>query len=136
MTKRANTAKKKNTPTLVKAAESVTMPVVAKAAKMAKAAKAIPVPAILLALGACAVGALAMFLLDATSGQRRRELIRDKALGAGHDVSELINKGGREVLQRVESVATQATQRLRGKPSEAMSNGRGDQRIGEQPMHT
>src|SRR6188508_1143267 len=101
-TKRAKTTtskKRKNTPALVKAAQGVTLPAVAKAAK------AIPATAILLALGACAMGALAMFLFDASSGQRRRELIRDKALGASRDVSEMISKGGRDVKQRLESVA-------------------------------
>ena len=76
-----------------------------------------------------------MFLFDATSGQRRRELIRDKALGAGRDVSDILTKGGRDVRQRLESVATQATQRLRGERSDGVSNGRSDQRMGERAMH-
>jgi hypothetical protein len=82
------------------------------------------------------MGALAMFLFDATSGQRRRELIRDKALTAGRDVGETLSKGSRDVRQRLESVATQASQRMRGERSETMSNGRRDQRMGEQPMNT
>jgi hypothetical protein len=118
MTKRAKkTSRKKNTPALVKASTGLTLPAVAKAAK------AIPVPAILLVVGACAVGALAVFLFSGPAGQRRRELIRDKALAAGHDVSEMISKGSREVRQRVESVASDATKRLRSERSEAMPNG-------------
>jgi len=129
MTKRAKTAKKKNTPALVTAAKG-TLPAVAKAAK------AVPATAILLAIGACAVGALAMFLFDATSGQRRRELIRDQALGTGRDVSDTISKGARGVRQSLESVATGATKLLRGERSEATSNGRADRRLSEQAMHT
>ena len=130
MTKRAKTSKRKNAPALVKAAKGTTLPAIAKAAK------AIPATAILLALGACAVGALAMFLFDANSGQRRRELIRDKALGAGRDVSETISKGARGVRQGLESVATEATKLVRGERSEAMSNGRSDHRQSEQATHT
>src|SRR5688500_10030529 len=114
MAKRAKTAdRKKNTPKLVKGAQGVTPTAMRQAAQgttlpaRAKAAKAVPVPAIVLAVGACAIGALALFLFDATEGQRRRQLIRDKALQAG----ETITKSGREVRQRLESVATQATQR-------------------------
>lgn len=113
MTKRAKTAKKKSAPALVKAATGgVTLPAVAKAAK------AIPVPVILLAIGACAVGALAIFLFDATEGPRRRELIRSKALQASNSVSDIVSKGGREVKQRF-----------------AALNGRSEQRTGEQPLH-
>ena len=125
MTKRAKTSKRKNTPALVKAAKGTTLPAVAKAAK------AIPATAILLALGACAMGALAMFLFDASSGQRRRELIRDKALQAGHEVSETISKG----RKGLESVAMEATKLLRGERSDGIANGRGAQRLGEKALN-
>ena len=79
MAKRAKTtktARKKTTPALVKAANSVPgFPVVARAAA------AIPATAIVLAVGACAVGALAFLLLSGAAGQRRRELIRAKGAG-------------------------------------------------------
>jgi hypothetical protein len=125
--KNAKNAKKKNTPALAKAAKRVpALPVVARAAT------AIPVTAIVLAIGACAVGALAFLMLTGTAGQRRRELIRDKALQAGRDVSETISKGSREVRQRLESVAMEATKRVRGERSDGMANGLSDQRMSEQ----
>jgi len=125
-TKNAKTAKKRNTSALAKAAKSVPgFPVVARAAT------AIPATAIVLALGACAVGALAFLMLAGTAGQRRRQLIRDKALQAG----ETINKGTREVRQRLESVAMEATKRMRGERSDGIANGLSDQRMSKQAMH-
>jgi hypothetical protein len=121
MAKRAKTTKstkKRNTSSLARAAKKVpALPVVARAAT------AIPATAMLLAAGACAVGALAFILLSGTAGQRRRELIRDKALQAG----ETISKGGREVRQRLESVAMEASKRVRGQLSDGMANGRSEQ---------
>lgn len=129
MAKRAKTAKsakKRNTSTLAKTAKSVPgLPVVASAAA------AIPVAAIVLAVGACAVGALAFLLLSGASGQRRRELIRDKALQAGHEVSETISKG----RKGLESVAMEATKLLRGERSDGIANGRGAQRLGEKALN-
>jgi hypothetical protein len=130
MAKRANTAKnsrkKKNTSALAKAAKNVPgYPMVASAAA------AIPATAIMLAVGACAVGALAFILLSGTAGQRRREMIRAKALQAG----ETISKGGREVRERLGSVAAQATKRVRGELSDGMANGVGDERTGEPAMN-
>jgi len=123
--KNSKNEKKRNTSALAKAVENVpALPVVAKAAK------AIPAPALFLAVGACAVGALAFLLLAGASGQRRRELIREKALQAG----ETITKSGREVRQRLESVAMEATKRVRGKRSEGMANGVNEQRMGEQAL--
>ena len=128
MTKRAKTAKTaRTTPAIVKSVKKATsMPV------LAKAATAIPGTTILLALGACAVGALAMFLFDSASGQRRRELIRDKALQASRDVSETISKGSRDVRHRLESVAIETGKRLRGeRSSDGISGGQGDVRMGQ-----
>ena len=77
------------------------------------------------------MGALAFLLLAGASGQRRRELIRAKALQAG----ETISKGGREVRQRLESVAMEATKRVRGGRSDGLANGLSEQRTGEQALH-
>jgi hypothetical protein len=116
MAKRAKTTKstKRNTSALARAAKKVpALPVVARAAT------AIPATALLLAAGAVAVGALAFILLSGTAGQRRRELIREKALQAG----ETISKGSREVRQRLESVAMEATKRVRGELADGIANG-------------
>jgi hypothetical protein len=124
--KTAKTAKKRNTSALAKAAKRVpALPVIARAAS------AIPATAIVLAVGACAVGALAFLLLSGASGQRRRELIREKALQAG----ETISKSGREVRQRLESVAMEATKRVRGERSDGTANGVSDQRMGERALN-
>jgi gas vesicle protein len=85
----------------------------------------------MLAAGACAIGALAFMFFAGASGQRRRELVRDKALQAG----ETISKGGREVVQRIESVAMEAAKRVRGQRSEGLANGVSDQRMGERSLH-
>jgi hypothetical protein len=77
----------------------------------------------MLAAGACAVGALAFVLLSGASGQRRRELIRDKALQAGETISEM--------RHRLESVAMDAAKRVRGQRRERLANGLSDQ----QAMH-
>jgi hypothetical protein len=115
--KTAKTAKKRNTSALAKAAKRVpALPVIARAAS------AIPATAIVLAVGACAVGVLAVLLFGGPSGQRRRELIRDKALQAGRDVSETLSKG----RHRLESVAMEATKRVRGELSDGVANGRSD----------
>ncbi len=119
-------AKKRNTSALAKAVKNVPgLPVVARAAS------AIPATAIMLAAGACALGALAFILFTGASGQRRRELVRDKALQAG----ETISSAGREVRQRLESVAMEAAKRVRGERSEGLANGLSDQQRGERALH-
>jgi hypothetical protein len=85
----------------------------------------------MLAAGACALGALAFILFTGASGQRRRELVRDKALQAG----ETISSAGREVRQRLESVAMEAAKRVRGERSEGLANGLSDQQRGERALH-
>jgi len=124
--KTAKTARKRTTSAMVKAAKRVpALPVVARAAA------AIPMSAIVIAVGACAVGTLAFLLLSGASGQRRRELIREKALQAG----ETISKSGREVRQRIESVAMEATKRMRGESSDGMANGMSEQRMRERALN-
>lgn len=124
--KNAKTAKKRNTSALARAAESVPgLP------EVKRAAAAIPAPVIMIAAGACAIGALAFMLFAGASGQRRRELVREKALQAG----ETISKGGREVVQRLESVAMEAAKRVRGQRPEGLANGVSDQRTGARALH-
>jgi hypothetical protein len=126
MAKRAKTARKRNTSAQAKGEKSVpALPVVARAAA------AIPVTAIVLAVGACAVGALAFMMLAGASGQRRRELIREKAQQAG----ETLSKTGREVRQRLESVAMEASKRVRGERSEGTANGVSEQRMRERALN-
>ena len=73
-----------------------------------------PAAALFIALGACAVGALAMFMFDSVSGRRRRAIIRDKALSAGRVLSETIDKRGRDVRQRLQGAAIETGKRVRG----------------------
>jgi hypothetical protein len=124
MAKRAKTAKKRNTSAKGAKGEPA-LPVVARAAA------SIPATAIVLAVGACAVGVLAFVLLAGASGQRRRELIRQKAQQAG----ETLSKTGREVRQRLESVAMEASKRVRGERAEGTANGVSDQRMRERALN-
>lgn len=127
-TKRTKTTRKqqkKSSSGLAKVGAAVpTLPVVAKAAR------SIPTPVLMFAAGACAVGALAYLMLAGAAGQRRRELIRTKALQAG----ETISKGSREVRQRIESVAMEAAKRVRG-GRDGMANGLSGRRTTEPALH-
>ena len=124
--KNAKTSRTKNTSTLAKAAKSVpALPVVARTAA------AIPATAIILAVGACAVGAFAFMLLTGATGQRRRELIRAKALQAG----ETLSKGSRDVVHRLESVAMDASKLVRGVRSNGVANGRSERPMGERALN-
>jgi hypothetical protein len=52
-----------------------------------------------------AAGALLMFYLDARSGARRRALVRDKLLSAGHDAAGFAEAKGRRAFDRLRGVA-------------------------------
>jgi hypothetical protein len=49
----------------------------------------------LVAAGCCAVGAAAMFMMDPAAGRRRRAMVRDKAVGAAHTVSDRVTQATR-----------------------------------------
>lgn len=61
------------------------------------------------AVGAAA-GALAMYYLDAQSGRRRRALVRDQAVAAGHDAAYYARTKGKRAMDHLQGIA--ATGRL------------------------
>ena len=63
----------------------------------------------LLAVG-FAVGALAMFFLDPVGGRRRRALVRDKAVSAGHDAGYAVQAKGKRAVDHLKGLAV--TRRL------------------------
>jgi hypothetical protein len=58
-------------------------------------------------LSGVALGAGAMFLLDPTRGARRRALIRDKAVRAGHKSADALDALGRDVANRARGVVAE-----------------------------
>jgi len=61
-------------------------------------------------LGGLLAGAVAMYYLDSHSGRRRRALVRDKVVGAGHDLTHYAGAKGKRVMDRLQGVM--ATHRL------------------------
>jgi osmotically-inducible protein OsmY len=62
--------------------------------------------------GGLLAGAAAMYYLDSRNGARRRALVRDKLLAAGHDVADVAQAKGKRVTDKVKGVM--ATGRLDG----------------------
>lgn len=72
-------------------------------------------------LGGFAAGALAMYYLDAQSGGRRRALVRDKVVSAGHDAAHVARTQGKRAVDHAQGVM--ATHRLdRVTPTEPASD--------------
>jgi hypothetical protein len=55
-------------------------------------------------LGAVALGAAAMYVLDPNSGKRRRAMIKDKAVSLAHKEGEMIARAGRDLKNRVSGI--------------------------------
>ncbi|HEY9112927.1 MAG TPA: BON domain-containing protein [Rhodanobacteraceae bacterium] len=60
-----------------------------------------------------AAGAVVMYMLDPTSGRRRRALVRDKAVATGHDVERLARGTTRQTANHVRGVAAKVRTRMR-----------------------
>lgn len=63
---------------------------------------------ILALLGGLGVGAALMFLFDPKGGNRRRALIRDKAVGLSNDVRETVGKRTRDLSNRAKGMLHEA----------------------------
>jgi hypothetical protein len=57
-------------------------------------------------LGAVALGAAAMYVLDPKSGKGRRAMIKDKAKTLAHKEGEMISRLGRNLRDRVKGEAS------------------------------
>lgn len=55
-------------------------------------------------LGGLLMGACAMFYLDARSGGRRRARVRDKLVGAGHEVADLAQEKAKRAADRAKGM--------------------------------
>jgi osmotically-inducible protein OsmY len=56
-------------------------------------------------LGGLLTGMLFMYYLDAQSGGRRRALVRDKLVSAGHDIEDFAEAKSRRAIDRVKGMA-------------------------------
>ena len=63
---------------------------------------------ILTILGAAGAGALLMYLFDPNGGNRRRALIRDKAVGLTNDARETIEAKSRHLSNKVRGLVHEA----------------------------
>jgi len=55
-------------------------------------------------LGSVAAGAVLMYLFDPKEGERRREMIRDKAVGLSNDLTDGVTTTSRDLRNRAEGV--------------------------------
>jgi osmotically-inducible protein OsmY len=63
-------------------------------------------------LGGVGVGALVMYFLDPTSGNRRRAVTRDRMLKAGRDTGEAIEGKAKDLTNRAKGLASRARARF------------------------
>ena len=73
--------------------------------------RSIPMKRLLALATGIAAGALVMYMLDPNSGRRRRALVRDKAIAAGHDVEKLARGTTRQTANHVRGVAAKVRAR-------------------------
>jgi hypothetical protein len=62
---------------------------------------------------ALATGAAIMYYLDPQTGRRRRALVRDKGVGATHEVEDFARKGSRRIANRVRGTVARVRSRAR-----------------------
>lgn len=60
---------------------------------------------------ALATGAAIMYYLDPQTGRRRRALVRDKGVGATHEVEDFARKGSRRIANRVRGTVARVRSR-------------------------
>ena len=65
---------------------------------------------------AFAVGAAAMYYLDPIAGRRRRALVRDQGVAAGHDVERYARAKAQRAADRVQGATAKARARLANAP--------------------
>lgn len=71
-------------------------------------------------LGGCIAGVMAMYYLDQRNGARRRAMVRDKLVAAGHDVADYAQAKGKRIADRAQGVmATGSLDRTTRRPPES-----------------
>jgi hypothetical protein len=59
-------------------------------------------------LGGVGLGAALMYLLDPSGGGRRRALIRDKAVGLSHDITDAVEGKAKDLRNRAKGLVHEA----------------------------
>ena len=59
-------------------------------------------------LAGAGIGALLMYLFDPKGGNRRRALIRDKAVGLSHDIRDSVTAKGKDLGNRAKGLIHEA----------------------------
>lgn len=65
---------------------------------------------------AFAAGATAMYFLDPLVGRRRRALVRDKGVAAGHDIEDFARSKGRRAADKLNGVVAETKAALAAAP--------------------
>ncbi len=65
---------------------------------------------------AFAAGAAAMYLFDPITGRRRRALLRDQGVAAGHDLEDLVEAKTKRTVDHMRGAAAEARARRRNEP--------------------
>jgi gas vesicle protein len=63
-------------------------------------------------VGAVALGAAVMYVLDPKSGKRRRAMIKDKAVSIAHKESEMVARTAREFRDRVKGASHKVSEAI------------------------
>jgi osmotically-inducible protein OsmY len=70
-----------------------------------------------------AAGAAAMYYFDPVAGRRRRALVRDRGVAAGHDIEDYARAKGKRAADRLHGVAAEARAHMADPP------------VGDQQLH-
>ena len=70
------------------------------------------------ALGAVALGAAAMYVLDPNNGKRRRTMLKDKAVSLAHKEGEMIARAGRDLRNRVGAIRPRVAAAMKSRNGE------------------
>jgi BON domain len=83
-----------------------------------------------------AAGSALMFMLDPNNGRRRRALVRDKVVRAGHKSREGLDATARDVANRASGIAATARSRWSDEPpDEAVLDARVRSKLGRASSH-
>jgi hypothetical protein len=87
---------------------------------------------VLALLGGVGMGAFLMYLFDPNSGNRRRALIRDKAVGLTGDITETIDKRSRDLGNRAKGLLQDTKAMFTGGAENEDANANEQQTAGKQ----
>ncbi len=70
-------------------------------------------------LGGAGIGAALMYMLDPEKGNRRRALVRDKAIGLKNDAAEMVTSKSRDLRNRAQGVIAETKSALTSNEQES-----------------